>query len=67
MLDSFYQMTLKVLYNHVFGTKTPRFCHIYTKLLWVSIHSVTKSVAVFQFLCMALYHFRTQRHMVSVV
>ena len=29
MLDSFYQITLKLLKNHFFGVKTSRFCHLY--------------------------------------
>ena len=28
MLDSIYQMTLKLLKNHIFGVKTSRFCHL---------------------------------------
>ena len=27
MLDSIYHMTLKILYNHIFGVKTLMFCH----------------------------------------
>ena len=28
MLDSIYQMTLKLLKNHIFGVKTSMFCHL---------------------------------------
>ena len=29
MLDSIYDMTLKLPKNHIFGFKTSRFCHFY--------------------------------------
>ena len=34
ILDSIYHMTLKLLKNHIFGLKTPIFCHFYAMLKW---------------------------------
>ena len=42
MLDSIYHTTLTKLWNRIFGVKTVAFCHIYTALLLVSFHNVTK-------------------------
>ena len=54
MLDSVYHMALKLLWNHIVGIKTERFCHyvwcihndkifMFLKLLWMSLHG-TKSI-----------------------
>ena len=44
MLDPFYHMRLKLLWNRVFGVYMLRFCQIYVILLWTSLHNVAKYV-----------------------
>ena len=69
MLDSIYHMTLKLLKNHIFGIKTSRFCHLLGNVIMdvITFPKISKPLVVYQFYCMALFHFQMQRHMIRKV
>ena len=61
MLDSIYNMTLKLLTNSIFDVKTLRFCCILRNVIMDVImlrHLISKLLVVYQFYCTALYHSR---------
>ena len=70
MLDFINHMTLKLLKNHTFGVKTSRFYHLLCNIVMdvITLHYLfCKPLVVYQFYCMALYHFQTQHHVVKKI
>ena len=69
MLDSIYHMISKILWNCIFGVNTSRFVIFYATLKCASLRYVTfkvcKSVVVYRFQCMVLYHLQTRRHVIN--
>ena len=58
MLDSIYQMTLKLLSNYDFGMKMLILYHYIATLFW--LHNITLLN-----LFMALYHSQTRQHVIN--
>ena len=69
MLDSFYHMTFNYFEITFFVLKMLGFYHIYTTLLWMSFHNITKICkppVIYGFLYMVLYnHSQTQCQILS--
>ena len=68
MLDSIYNMTLKLFSNHTFGVKASRFCNLLRDIIMDVItlcFKICKPLVVYQFYCMALYHSQTRHHVIK--
>ena len=71
MLDSIHHMTFRILLNLISGVKKT-LCNVvntYATLLWTPLRfpKIDKSLVVYRFYCMALFHSQTRRHMIKVV
>ena len=67
MLDSIYHMTLKLIKKHIFGVKMSRFCYLLRNFIMAKLCNVKKSktVVVYRFYCMVLYHSQTRLHVIK--
>ena len=66
MLDSIHHMTLRLLWNPISCLKV---IILYMCMLWTSwpFPKICKPLVVYQFLCMALFHSQTQRHVIKLL
>ena len=68
MLHSIYHRPLRLFWNIVSGVNNKIFFIMYATFLWTSFHNVIKickSLVVYRFYCMALFHSQTRRHMIN--